>query len=146
MGCPFIPCTKIFEALCTEWEVPPLPEGIMTHVMVVSFGYPCEGTYRSSVFSPRVCPYYLSRNLKQQADIIFMPYNYLLDAKVRSWWLTTGVQSCPWALEGHLNLCLLGPQRENVGKRPLFHHWLGWKPVQMQLWVVQSYGFFNLSN
>ncbi|XP_033043040.1 regulator of telomere elongation helicase 1 isoform X7 [Trachypithecus francoisi] len=31
----------------------------------------------------RVCPYYLSRNLKQQADIVFMPYNYLLDAKSR---------------------------------------------------------------
>uniref|UniRef100_A0A669NZN1 Regulator of telomere elongation helicase 1 n=1 Tax=Phasianus colchicus TaxID=9054 RepID=A0A669NZN1_PHACC len=29
------------------------------------------------------CPYYLSRSLKQQADIIFMPYNYLLDAKSR---------------------------------------------------------------
>ncbi|XP_033374914.1 regulator of telomere elongation helicase 1 isoform X3 [Parus major] len=29
----------------------------------------------------RACPYYLSRSLKQQADIIFMPYNYLLDAK-----------------------------------------------------------------
>ncbi|OXB78505.1 UNVERIFIED_CONTAM: hypothetical protein H355_007535 [Colinus virginianus] len=31
----------------------------------------------------RACPYYLSRSLKQQADIIFMPYNYLLDAKSR---------------------------------------------------------------
>uniref|UniRef100_A0ABM5G554 Regulator of telomere elongation helicase 1 n=1 Tax=Pogona vitticeps TaxID=103695 RepID=A0ABM5G554_9SAUR len=31
----------------------------------------------------RVCPYYLSRTLKQQADIIFMPYNYLLDSKSR---------------------------------------------------------------
>ncbi|XP_071966943.1 regulator of telomere elongation helicase 1 isoform X3 [Engystomops pustulosus] len=31
----------------------------------------------------RACPYYLSRSLKQQADIIFMPYNYLLDQKSR---------------------------------------------------------------
>lgn len=30
----------------------------------------------------RVCPYYLSRSLKQQADIVFTPYNYLLDPKV----------------------------------------------------------------
>ncbi|XP_031289267.2 regulator of telomere elongation helicase 1 isoform X1 [Camelus dromedarius] len=31
----------------------------------------------------KLCPYYLSRSLAQQADIIFMPYNYLLDAKSR---------------------------------------------------------------
>ncbi|XP_078275154.1 regulator of telomere elongation helicase 1 isoform X2 [Rhinoraja longicauda] len=31
----------------------------------------------------RVCPYYLSRALKQDAEIIFMPYNYLLDPKSR---------------------------------------------------------------
>uniref|UniRef100_A0A8C5TY42 Regulator of telomere elongation helicase 1 n=1 Tax=Malurus cyaneus samueli TaxID=2593467 RepID=A0A8C5TY42_9PASS len=31
----------------------------------------------------RTCPYYLSRSLKQQADIIFTPYNYLLDSKSR---------------------------------------------------------------
>ncbi|KAK3736262.1 hypothetical protein QZH41_008088 [Actinostola sp. cb2023] len=31
----------------------------------------------------RVCPYYMARELKSGADIIFMPYNYLLDAKSR---------------------------------------------------------------
>lgn len=30
------------------------------------------------------CPYYLAKELKQTADIIFMPYNYLLDSKARS--------------------------------------------------------------
>lgn len=30
----------------------------------------------------RVCPYYIAKELKNDADIIFMPYNYLLDAKV----------------------------------------------------------------
>ncbi|XP_034244080.1 regulator of telomere elongation helicase 1 homolog [Thrips palmi] len=31
----------------------------------------------------RVCPYYMSRELKQAADIVFMPYNYLLDPRTR---------------------------------------------------------------
>ncbi len=30
----------------------------------------------------RMCPYYLARELKSQADIVFMPYNYILDIKV----------------------------------------------------------------
>uniref|UniRef100_A0A8C0FU27 Regulator of telomere elongation helicase 1 n=1 Tax=Bubo bubo TaxID=30461 RepID=A0A8C0FU27_BUBBB len=37
----------------------------------------------TTFFLNRACPYYLSRSLKQQADIIFMPYNYLLDSKSR---------------------------------------------------------------
>ncbi|CAB3252066.1 unnamed protein product [Arctia plantaginis] len=31
----------------------------------------------------KCCPYYLSKELKQEADIIFMPYNYILDPKSR---------------------------------------------------------------
>lgn len=31
----------------------------------------------------KCCPYYLSKELKQEADIVFMPYNYLLDPKSR---------------------------------------------------------------
>lgn len=29
------------------------------------------------------CPYFMSKELKQQADIIFMPYNYILDHRAR---------------------------------------------------------------
>lgn len=31
----------------------------------------------------KCCPYFLAKELKQNADIIFMPYNYLLDPKTR---------------------------------------------------------------
>lgn len=31
----------------------------------------------------KCCPYYISKELKQDADIIFMPYNYILDPKSR---------------------------------------------------------------
>jgi regulator of telomere elongation helicase 1 len=30
-----------------------------------------------------VCPYFLSRDLAATADVIFMPYNYLVDAHSR---------------------------------------------------------------
>lgn len=29
------------------------------------------------------CPYYVSRELQHEADILFTPYNYLLDPKTR---------------------------------------------------------------
>ena len=29
-----------------------------------------------------VCPYYLTKNLASKADVIFMPYNYLIDEKI----------------------------------------------------------------
>ncbi|KAM7532739.1 hypothetical protein Aperf_G00000130010 [Anoplocephala perfoliata] len=32
----------------------------------------------------RACAYYLSREVKSDAEILFMPYNYLLDAKIRT--------------------------------------------------------------
>lgn len=31
----------------------------------------------------RVCPYYMAKELKTEAEIVFMPYNYLLDQKAR---------------------------------------------------------------
>lgn len=31
----------------------------------------------------KVCPFYYSRNLVEQADIVFVPYNYLLDKSIR---------------------------------------------------------------
>jgi regulator of telomere elongation helicase 1 len=30
-----------------------------------------------------VCPYYLSRELASTADLVFMPYNYLIDPRNR---------------------------------------------------------------
>ena len=42
-----------------------------------------KGHQPGGVFVDRVCPYYLSRSLKQEADVIFMPYNYLVDPKVK---------------------------------------------------------------
>lgn len=32
----------------------------------------------------KCCPFFVSKDQVEKADIVFMPYNYLLDAKVRS--------------------------------------------------------------
>jgi regulator of telomere elongation helicase 1 len=32
----------------------------------------------------RFCPYYATKDRAQAADVIFMPYNYLIDEKIRS--------------------------------------------------------------
>jgi hypothetical protein len=37
-----------------------------------------------SLLGPQVCPYFLSRDLAGTADVIFMPYNYLVDSSSRS--------------------------------------------------------------
>lgn len=34
----------------------------------------------------KFCPYYMSKELKDHADIIFMPYNYLFDPFLRKGW------------------------------------------------------------
>ena len=51
----------------------------------------------------RCCPYYAARELKADADIIFLPYNYLLDPKVRTLYF---VLLC-WVLEKK-NSCTVG--------------------------------------
>ena len=47
-------------------------QGVMDIEDIVAFGE-----------KQKCCPYYLSREMKKDLDIIFMPYNYLLDPKSR---------------------------------------------------------------
>lgn len=32
----------------------------------------------------RFCPFFMSRELVKEADVVFMPYNYILDPKIRT--------------------------------------------------------------
>ncbi len=68
----------------TEWSTnnqrePVLPlqwtffsNGQQVKLRTLHVGYACS----------RCCPYYAAREMKTEADVIFMPYNYLLDPKV----------------------------------------------------------------
>lgn len=40
-------------------------------------------SFHDFLYSNRACPYYTSRELLSEADLVFMPYNYLLDKKTR---------------------------------------------------------------
>ena len=37
------------------------------------------------------CPYYLTRSMAETADLVFMPYNYIVDARTR-----LGMQMITW--------------------------------------------------
>lgn len=66
----------------------------------------------------RVCPYYLSRSLKQQAEIIFMPYNYLLDPKVSQVFLCDSENARPYGSYLLLHTvanCFAQKQRFRIG-------------------------------
>jgi hypothetical protein len=48
------------------------------------FDLGCTAYYYCAGKKHSFCPYYMSRERYQTADVIFMPYNYLLDHKAGS--------------------------------------------------------------
>ena len=77
--------TGIFITLCLWLEFP------LLHSHEYSWCVPTTSVFliihmNIHVIMPvtRICPYYTSKELKKEADIIFMPYNYLIDPKVTS--------------------------------------------------------------
>ncbi len=70
------------------------------------------------------CPFYLSRDMASTADIVFMPYNYLVDAKIRG-----GLKMVHWP-----NAVLVFDEAHNVevigpSSSPL-HSFVGSAPCQ----------------
>ena len=43
-----------------------------------------EEVKQSVGFRDRVCPYFYTRNVSAEADLVLLPYNYLLDSSIRS--------------------------------------------------------------
>lgn len=60
----------------------PLKKRMLTLMAEVNVKILMIAIFSWLLFSLRACPYYMARELKTNADIIFMPYNYLLDLKV----------------------------------------------------------------
>ncbi|GAB4815023.1 hypothetical protein N2152v2_002069 [Parachlorella kessleri] len=60
-----------------------------------------------------LCPYYLGREMAKEGDILFMPYNYLLDSKFRTglginWEQAVIIFDEAHNVEARATLCLLG--------------------------------------
>ena len=36
-----------------------------------------------SLYIPQACPYFATRGIKEEAHIVFCPYNYLIDPLIR---------------------------------------------------------------
>uniref|UniRef100_A0A7N5ZZL2 Regulator of telomere elongation helicase 1 n=1 Tax=Anabas testudineus TaxID=64144 RepID=A0A7N5ZZL2_ANATE len=68
------------EQLCINQEV---MRQESNHVKVSELQHTCFKITFEFHVPHLVCPYYLSRSLNKQADVVFMPYNYLLDPKSR---------------------------------------------------------------
>ena len=54
------------------------------------------------------CPYYLSRTMAETADLVFMPYNYIIDAKTR-----LGMQMICWE-----NSVIIFDEAHNIEVKP----------------------------